>query len=147
MTTSPTSPPAQSPSLEGWLNHGKLVAGIVVFTCTVCGSALAAYYGATARTDLVEAKVDRVATRVEQVATSVEEQRTDAERKRQQDQEALNARLGEQERARAADHEALVRLQEQLRAVGDQTRAIATDVRVVLERVNAPRPRVVREYP
>lgn len=143
--TTPSAPPS---GLEGWLHNGKVVAGLILTTCTIGGSALAAYYGATSKMERVDEKADRVVARVEQVAASVADLRTDTERKRQQDQADVNARLEEQKRAREADHEALVRLQEQLRAVGDQTRAIATDVRVLLERVNAPqRPRVVRDYP
>lgn len=143
--TTPSPPPS---GLEGWLHNGKLVAGLIFTACTVTATGLAAYYRGTAASGLTDAKVDRVVTRVEQVAASVADLRTDTERKRQQDQADVNARLEEQKRAREADHEALVRLQEQLRAVGDQTRAIATDVRVLLERVNAPqRPRVARDYP
>jgi outer membrane murein-binding lipoprotein Lpp len=144
-----TSPSALPPAsgLEDWIRNGRLVVAIILAACTITGTGLAAYFGATAKTDRVEANVDRVAARVEQVAGSVADLRADTERKRQQDQEALNARLSEQEKARQADHEALVRLQEQMRTVSDQNRGIANDVRVLLDRVNAPRPRVVRDYP
>ncbi|RKH13786.1 hypothetical protein D7X74_21300 [Corallococcus sp. CA047B] len=122
--------------------------GLILAVLTIGGSALAAYYGATSKMERVDEKADRVVARVEQVAASVAELRVDTERKRQQDQADVNARLEEQKRAREADHEALVRLQEQLRSVSDQTRSIATDVRVLLERVNAPqRARVSRDYP
>ena len=145
----PSQPPAPSAhlTLDAWWRPARLVGVACLAVVGVTAPVLASYYGTDGKASRALEVAQQSASSAKAAADAVVQLRTDTERQAREYQQATNARLEALARERAEDREAMVRVQEQLRALSGQVGDMRGDVRVLLDRLNAsPRGRTARDY-
>lgn len=143
-------PPGEPPPVrvEALERPVRLVAGIVGAVIVLGGSAATAYYGATSKLERVADTAAEARTEARAASASVSQLRVDLERQRRDEKAELDKRLSEMAQERAEDRERIIRVEERLKSLGDQMQTVGGDIRVLLDRVNAPpRTRSARDYP
>lgn len=134
-------------NLEAFIGNGKVVAGIVIGSLTVGAGGLSSYYAAISRLEHVAYRTEQVATMAKDAVDAARETRLASERQLREYQTATDARLEEQAQQRTVDRQDIAVMKEQLRAQGTVLERMDRRQEVLLDRLNAPRTRIVRDIP
>jgi hypothetical protein len=134
-------------SLEAFIGNGKVVAGIVTFSVTVAAGGITSYYTVSNRLERVAEIASQAAVSARDASAAAAAARDFSIQQIKEHDAEDNIRINALEAARVATDRRVDVMEEKMRAIGETIGRVDRRQEVLLDRLNAPRTRIVRDIP